>query len=286
MQKNGELEVNNLTKTVSVKDAQTGDEKLCDNCGLKIKKDVVVCPYYKEEGKVKKPLLVLLALLLGGIGLHKFYVGKHWQGFLYVLFCWTGIPSLVSLFEAIIYIFLTEDQLNKKYSVCSNPMNIVTLAMIVWIIIFGSIALVVAPKYVSYWECAQQLFFSFSNKDKILFPEGYQEFSDGNYDKAYQLFEESLSLTSATEASIIPLYMMGQCFYEQGEYDQAIIQYQKVIANFPKNPQAAKALLRQAQAFEKMSDYKTSAIIYRKIISSYETLPEADVARRNLSLAR
>ncbi len=284
MQKECELEVNTSTKTVSVKDDQTDDEKLCHNCGLRIKKDVVVCPYYKDEGRVRKVLLVLLALLLGGIGLHKFYVGKHWQGLLYVLFCWTGIPSLVSLFEAIVYIFLTEDRLNQKYSVCSNPMDIVTLAMIVWTIVFGSIALALAPRYVSYWECAQQLFSSLADDEDIILPVAYQEFYNGSYDKAYNLFEESLSLASSTEASIVPHWMMGQCLFEQGEYDQAIIQYQKIITSFPQNPQAVKAMLRQALAFEKLADPETSAILYRKIMSSYGASPEAEVARKRLSL--
>lgn len=44
-----------------------------------------------------------LALFLGGIGAHKFYLGKNAIGFIYLLFCWTGIPAVVSFIEAIIY---------------------------------------------------------------------------------------------------------------------------------------------------------------------------------------
>ena len=43
---------------------------------------------------------VLLALFLGGLGIHKFYLEKIGQGILYLLFCWTYIPTIVGFFEA------------------------------------------------------------------------------------------------------------------------------------------------------------------------------------------
>ena len=46
----------------------------------------------------------LLALFLGGFGIHKFYLGKPGLGILYLIFCWTYIPSIISFVEAIIYL--------------------------------------------------------------------------------------------------------------------------------------------------------------------------------------
>ena len=43
---------------------------------------------------------LLLAIFLGGIGGHKFYLGNLVLGILYLVFCWTGIPSVVALVEA------------------------------------------------------------------------------------------------------------------------------------------------------------------------------------------
>jgi len=43
---------------------------------------------------------VLLALFLGGFGFHKFYLGQPGLGVLYLLFCWTFIPSIISVVEA------------------------------------------------------------------------------------------------------------------------------------------------------------------------------------------
>lgn len=43
---------------------------------------------------------VLLALFLGGLGVHKFYMGQTGLGILYLIFCWTYIPAIVGLIEA------------------------------------------------------------------------------------------------------------------------------------------------------------------------------------------
>jgi TM2 domain-containing membrane protein YozV len=43
---------------------------------------------------------VILALLLGGLGIHHFYMGNMLAGIVYVLFCWTFIPMVLGLIEA------------------------------------------------------------------------------------------------------------------------------------------------------------------------------------------
>ena len=55
-----------------------------------------------QGGKcVNKVAYVLLAFFLGGLGAHKFYSGKAGMGVLYLIFCWTFIPAIVSLIEGI-----------------------------------------------------------------------------------------------------------------------------------------------------------------------------------------
>ncbi len=46
----------------------------------------------------------ILGILLGGFGIHKFYLGKVGMGVLYLIFCWTYIPSIVGFVEGIIYL--------------------------------------------------------------------------------------------------------------------------------------------------------------------------------------
>ncbi len=49
--------------------------------------------------KVNKVTYGLLAIFLGGIGVHKFYSGKTGMGILYLLFCWTMIPEIIGIIE-------------------------------------------------------------------------------------------------------------------------------------------------------------------------------------------
>jgi TM2 domain-containing membrane protein YozV len=42
---------------------------------------------------------VLLALFLGTFGAHHFYMRRPGLGILYCVFCWTGIPTIISFIE-------------------------------------------------------------------------------------------------------------------------------------------------------------------------------------------
>lgn len=58
----------------------------------------------------------LLALFLGGLGIHKFYLGKIGTGILYLLFSWTGIPTIIGWVESIIYFTSDEQDFAAKYA--------------------------------------------------------------------------------------------------------------------------------------------------------------------------
>lgn len=68
---------------------------------------------------MKKSKLVagILAILVGGIGIHKFYLGKIGMGIVYLLFCWTGIPAVIGLIEGIIILCQSDDEFVRKYNV-------------------------------------------------------------------------------------------------------------------------------------------------------------------------
>jgi TM2 domain-containing membrane protein YozV len=42
---------------------------------------------------------ILLALFLGGVGAHRFYMGQVGLGIFYLIFFWTFIPAIVALIE-------------------------------------------------------------------------------------------------------------------------------------------------------------------------------------------
>jgi len=62
--------------------------------------------YYVAQRK--RPFVTaILALFLGGFGAHKFYLGESGIGVLYLVFCWTGIPSIVAFFETFMSVVST-----------------------------------------------------------------------------------------------------------------------------------------------------------------------------------
>ena len=68
-------------------------------------------PIYVANNKkaVNKVIYCILALLLGGIGAHKFYAGKVAAGILYLLFCWRCIPAIIAFIEFILALCKTDD---------------------------------------------------------------------------------------------------------------------------------------------------------------------------------
>jgi DNA-directed RNA polymerase subunit RPC12/RpoP len=80
----------------------------CSNCGKEMSELAKACPHcghpnkLVSSGKKTKVVFVLLALFLGGLGIHRMYLGDWLLGIIYLLFCWTFIPAIIALFEAIV----------------------------------------------------------------------------------------------------------------------------------------------------------------------------------------
>lgn len=58
----------------------------------------------------------VIAILFGGIGIHKFYLGKPVQGLFYMLFSWTFIPMILGIIEGFIYLSMSDRSFESKYS--------------------------------------------------------------------------------------------------------------------------------------------------------------------------
>lgn len=109
--------------------AKAVDEKFCTDCGEKIKLKAEICPNcgvrqmaapapamqnVAASGK-SRITTALLAFFLGGIGVHRFYLGNIFLGFLYLIFCWTFIPAIIAFIEFIVFLVMSDDEFNKKY---------------------------------------------------------------------------------------------------------------------------------------------------------------------------
>ena len=58
----------------------------------------------------------LLAIFLGGLGIHKFYLGQNGLGILYLIFVWTFIPAFIGFIEGLCYFSMSDKDFNKKYN--------------------------------------------------------------------------------------------------------------------------------------------------------------------------
>lgn len=63
----------------------------------------------------RKLIQSALAIFLGTIGAHKFYQGKTFQGILYILLCWTSLPTWISFIEGIRYLFMPVEDFYEQY---------------------------------------------------------------------------------------------------------------------------------------------------------------------------
>jgi TM2 domain-containing membrane protein YozV len=113
---------------MSEQQAKGSDEKYCHECGEVIRARAEICPKcgvrqspapislgpVAPNGK-SRIAAALLAFFLGGFGIHKFYLGQVGLGILYLVFCWTFIPSIVAFIEFIIFLTMSDEAFALKY---------------------------------------------------------------------------------------------------------------------------------------------------------------------------
>lgn len=105
--------------TASVVPAET----YCRDCGSVIQSRAEICPkcgvrqktYVGAAGR-SRTSAAIFALFLGGLGVHKFYLGQPGLGILYLFFCWTFIPSIVGFIEFIVYLSMSDEAFNIRYN--------------------------------------------------------------------------------------------------------------------------------------------------------------------------
>lgn len=129
-------------------DSLDSDEKYCKKCGEIIDEEAEICPEcgvrQKEKNRDKQNINVnvensnqniqsqngnqqpiqsnksrilaaILAIFLGGFGVHKFYLGQAGRGFLFLIFFWTWIPALIGFIQGISYLLMSEQRFAQKF---------------------------------------------------------------------------------------------------------------------------------------------------------------------------
>ena len=101
--------------------ALAAGQKYCVACGKPIHEKAEICPLcgVRQPGMSQsrnKMTAALLAIFLGGLGVHKFYLGQGGMGIVYIVFCWTFIPAIIGFIEGVIYLSMTDEAFNSKYN--------------------------------------------------------------------------------------------------------------------------------------------------------------------------
>ena len=75
------------------------------------------CSVRQEAAKSPKShkVAALLAISLGGLGIHKFYLGDGMTGLLYLLFCGTCIPAIITCIGGGQYLRMSDEDFAVEY---------------------------------------------------------------------------------------------------------------------------------------------------------------------------
>jgi len=109
--------------------------KFCYACGAELDLRAEICPHCgvgqpmgpfvrgrRTRGEKSKGGATLLALTLGGIGAHRFYLGQPKVGIAMLLLSWTFLPVLVGWVDFVRYAFMTDRDFAARYGRPEPPM--------------------------------------------------------------------------------------------------------------------------------------------------------------------
>lgn len=89
------------------------EAEICPHCG--VRQTAPYPPVAPPTGGKSRVTAGVLGILLGGLGVHKFYLGQTILGIIYLVFFWTYIPAIVGFIEGISYLLMSDEAFAKKY---------------------------------------------------------------------------------------------------------------------------------------------------------------------------
>lgn len=120
----------------------------CRTCGHPVHVTATSCPNCGAQQTQVGPtsiksqtVAVLLTAFLGGLGIHRFYLGKPVSGMFYLLLSWTGLPSVIAVFEVVYLAFMSQEAWARTFNlgVLSGPIPL-TIRIVALIVPIAVIA--------------------------------------------------------------------------------------------------------------------------------------------------
>lgn len=122
----------------------------CRTCGSPIAPSAETCRHCnasQELNPKKKLTAALTALFLGGLGIHRFYLGQWW-GVFYALLCITGIPIIIALIEAIVFLCTSDRRWKNKYGrTAGSKWVLAVVTTIAFVVLIGSFTVSLISTY-------------------------------------------------------------------------------------------------------------------------------------------
>ena len=134
----------------------------CRACGSSLHRTAPICPgcgaSQRSRGYKSKMAAGVLAIFLGGLGVHRFYLGQWW-GIFYLLLFWTMVPGLVALVEGVVFLASSQESWDQRHN--EGKPNVggegsagLVVALVVgvfaFIMVLGILAAVAIPAYHDY----------------------------------------------------------------------------------------------------------------------------------------
>ena len=70
----------------------------------------------KDDVVLKRNVAGILSIFFGGLGVGHIYTRQNVRAIFDILFCWTGIPSLIGLIEGLIWLTGKDEDFNEKFN--------------------------------------------------------------------------------------------------------------------------------------------------------------------------
>ena len=190
----------------------------CRSCGAKIDATASSCPQCDARQLIGKPkskvTAALLAIFLGFLGIHRFYLGQ-WVGIIYLLFGFIAWP--VAWVEAIVFLVTDRERWERKYgNVVGVGVAMMIVATVLFVAVIGILAAIAIPQYNDYVQktkVSQSINEAQSAIDKIAeFGRREKYFPNSNTEAglAVDLAGESLASLVVAENGVVTITFASQ----------------------------------------------------------------------------